>query len=101
MTETVVETGVETARPDDLSMNETPYPPLPRIRRLIEEGSATLHRYPDRGARALVGALAERLGVGADAILVGPGSAGLCQHLVQALGPPPHEIKDHCAGPRQ
>jgi histidinol-phosphate aminotransferase len=79
-------------RPDDLSMNETPYPPLPSVRRLVQEGSAEINRYPDRQSLALVAALAERLGVTAEAIVVGPGSAGLCQHLIQAFGPRPDVV---------
>jgi histidinol-phosphate aminotransferase len=79
-------------RPDDLSMNETPYPPLPSVRRLVQEGSAEINRYPDRQSLALVAALAERLGVAEEAIVVGPGSAGLCQHLIQAFGPRPDVV---------
>jgi histidinol-phosphate aminotransferase len=79
-------------RPDDLSMNETPYPPLPSIRRLVLQGAATMHRYPDHGSSALTAGLARWLSVGPEAILVGPGSAGLCQHLVQALGPKPDVV---------
>jgi histidinol-phosphate aminotransferase len=85
-------TAVETDRLDDLSMNETPYPPLPTLRRVVEEGAARLNRYPDRTAAALTAGLAERLGVGPEAILVGPGSAGLCQHLVQAFGSRPDVV---------
>jgi len=80
---------VETA---DLSMNETPYPPLPTLRRVVEDGAATLNRYPDRTTSALTAALAERLDVTAEVILVGPGSAGLCQHLVQAFGSKPDVV---------
>jgi len=76
----------------DLSMNETPYPPLPSLRQAVEEGAATLNRYPDRTAAALTAALASRLDVPQEAILVGPGSAGLCQHLVQAFGPRPDVV---------
>ncbi len=79
-------------RPDDLSMNETPYPPLPSIRRLVQDGSAEIHRYPDRQSLALVAALAARLGVPQEAVVVGPGSAGLCQHLIQAFGPKPDVV---------
>jgi histidinol-phosphate aminotransferase len=79
-------------RPDDLSMNETPYPPLPSIRRLVQDRSAEINRYPDRRSAALVAALAARLGAGEDAIVVGPGSAGLCQHLIQAFGPRPEVV---------
>jgi histidinol-phosphate aminotransferase len=79
-------------RPDDLSMNETPYPPLPSIRRLVQDGAAELNRYPDRQSLALVAALAARLGVPEQAIVVGPGSAGLCQHLIQSFGPKPDVV---------
>ncbi len=79
-------------RPDDLSMNETPYPPLPSILRLVQDGAAAINRYPDRQSLALVAALAARLGVPEEAIVVGPGSAGLCQHLLQAFGPRPEVV---------
>ncbi|MFJ6194892.1 aminotransferase class I/II-fold pyridoxal phosphate-dependent enzyme [Micromonospora sp. NPDC092111] len=85
-------TTVGTQQPTDLSMNETPYPPLPSVRRIVEDGAGALQRYPDRTSSALATALAERLDVGREAILVGPGSAGLCQHLVQALGPKPEVV---------
>jgi histidinol-phosphate aminotransferase len=84
--------SVDGRRPDDLSMNETPYPPLPSIRRLVQDGSGELNRYPDRRSVALVAALAQRLGVAEEAVVVGPGSAGLCQHLIQALGPKPDVV---------
>jgi len=85
-------TTADGRRPDDLSMNETPYPPLPSIRRLVQDGSAELNRYPDRQCLALVAALAARLDVPEEAIVVGPGSAGLCQHLIQAFGPKPEVV---------
>ncbi|SCG33803.1 histidinol-phosphate transaminase [Micromonospora humi] len=78
--------------PADLSMNETPYPPLPGVRRVVADGAAALQRYPDRTSSTLVSALSARLGVGPEAIVVGPGSAGLCQHLVQSLGPRPEVV---------
>ena len=81
-----------TQAPVDLSKNETPYPPLPAILRLVREGAAALHRYPDFGAGELTAGLADMTGVGPDAILVGPGSAALCQHLLQALGPRPEVV---------
>jgi len=73
-------------------MNETPFPPLPSIRRIVEERAASLQRYPDRTAAALVAGLAKRLDTSPETIVVGPGSAGLCQHLVQAMGPRPEVV---------
>ncbi|MBB4956989.1 histidinol-phosphate aminotransferase [Micromonospora polyrhachis] len=68
-------------------MNETPYPPLPSVRRLVMGGASRLHRYPDHAAAELLATLAARLGVPAAQLVVGPGSAGLCQHLIQAIAP--------------
>jgi histidinol-phosphate aminotransferase len=85
-------TAVEVDRQDDLSMNETPYPPLPALQRVVADGAERLNRYPDRTAAALTAGLASRLGVGPEAIVIGPGSAGLCQHLVQAFGPKPDVV---------
>lgn len=76
----------------DLSMNETPYPPLPSIRRLVEEGAGRLNRYPDHTAGELRDALAARLDVPRAQVAVGPGSAGLGQHLLQALDPQRGEV---------
>src|SRR6185437_8680252 len=79
-------------RLDDLSMNETPFPALPSIRRLVEDGAAELQRYPDRTAAALTAGLADWLGTPPETIVVGAGSAGLCQHLLQAMGPKPEVV---------
>ncbi len=68
-------------------MNETPHPPPPALAALITAGAGRLHRYPSNTAAPLIGALAGRLGVPAGQVLVGPGSAGLIQHLIQSLGP--------------
>ena len=84
--------GTADRRPDDLSMNETPFPPLPSIQRVVTDGASSLQRYPDRLASALVAGLSERLGTPPDTLVVGPGSAGLCQHLVQAMGPRPEVV---------
>jgi histidinol-phosphate aminotransferase len=76
----------------DLSMNESPFPPLERISQAVAERASALNRYPDNRVAALTGALAEWLGVPAESVLVGPGSAGLLQHLAQSLGPKPEIV---------
>jgi histidinol-phosphate aminotransferase len=82
----MTDTLPDLARVEDLSMNETPFPPLPEVQALIERGAATVHRYPDNNARPVIDALADRLSIDGGRILVGPGSAGLCQHILMALG---------------
>ena len=76
----------------DLSMNETPYPPLPALRKVVEDGAALLNRYPDRLSSALTAGLSRHLDVDPGTILVGPGSAGLLQHMVQAFGSKPEVV---------
>lgn len=78
--------------PQDLSMNETPFPPLPQIRKIVEERAAALNRYPDYATSELTAALARTLAVPPAAVLVGPGSAGLLQLFAQSLGPKPEIV---------
>ncbi len=46
-----------------LSSNETPFAPLPSVVDAIAEAARSVHRYPDNGAQALIGAIADLLGV--------------------------------------
>lgn len=67
-----------------LSSNENPYPPLPSVLDAIAGAAAHVNRYPDPGVHALRERLADELGVDADEVVVGPGSAGLFEQLVHA-----------------
>ena len=75
--------GLETAV--KLASNESPFPPLPEVARVIEEGVGALNRYPDGAARALRRALAERHGVAPEQVAVGNGSCELILLAGQAL----------------
>ncbi|MCC8026492.1 MAG: histidinol-phosphate transaminase [Clostridium sp.] len=58
-----------------LNTNENPYPPAPGVgNALAEMDVSLLRKYPDPGASALAGALAERYNVGEDQVFVGVGS---------------------------
>lgn len=74
----------------ELSGNESHWGPSPRVRAAISDGLERLAYYPDPSARALKAALADRLGVAPDGIVIGNGSHEL---LVQ--------IGCTLAGPRQ
>lgn len=76
----------------DLSRNESPYEPLPAVRRAVREAAQCLSRYPDRSAAAVVAALTRTLDLQAAHIVVGSGSAAVGQHLIQALGPERAEV---------
>ncbi|MFC4554660.1 histidinol-phosphate transaminase [Georgenia faecalis] len=75
-----------------LSSNENPYPPLPGVVAAVADAAADLNRYPDMAATGLVAALAERLGVGADRVVVGNGSVAVLETLLRAACVPGDEV---------
>ena len=75
-----------------LASNESPYPPLPYVLEQIAAAAADINRYPDNGAAALTGALAEKYGVDAAQVAVGNGSVALCTQLVQAVADADDEV---------
>jgi histidinol-phosphate aminotransferase len=68
-----------------LASNESPFPPLPEVARVIEEGVGALNRYPDGAARALRRALAERHAVEPGQVTIGNGSCELILMAGQAV----------------
>ena len=68
-----------------LASNESPFPPLPEVERVVTAGLGGLNRYPDGPGRALRRALAERHGVGPDEVVLGNGSCELILLAGQAL----------------
>jgi histidinol-phosphate aminotransferase len=75
-----------------LSSNESPYPPLPSVLDAIADAAHQTNRYPDLTAAPVVDALAERLGVPADHVVVGCGSVGVATQLVEAFAGPGDEV---------
>jgi Histidinol-phosphate/aromatic aminotransferase and cobyric acid decarboxylase len=57
----------------------------------IAEAARSVHRYPDNGAQALIGAIADKFGVPAH-VAVGCGSVGVTQQLLEAIGEPGAEV---------
>jgi len=74
-----------------LASNENPWGPSPMALQVLKGASASLHRYPDGGAHYLRQALAERLKVPADQVLVGNGSDEIISLLVRAFLSPGDE----------
>ncbi|MFC8448421.1 histidinol-phosphate transaminase [Kitasatospora sp. NPDC057223] len=75
-----------------LSSNENPYPPLPSVVSAVQRQAGRVNRYPDPGCAALVGALAERLDVPAEHLVVGTGSVSVARLLVRATAGPGDEV---------
>lgn len=69
----------------DLSSNELALPPLPTVLAAARDGLARMSRYPDPTARALTEEIARHVGVAAESVAVGPGSAGVLQQILLAL----------------
>lgn len=57
-----------------LNLNESAFPPSARTIAAIQEAASQVHRYPDPKGRALRAALAARLGVAGERIVLGNGS---------------------------
>jgi histidinol-phosphate aminotransferase len=68
-----------------VSSNENPYPPLPGVLETVAEEAHRINRYPDMYATALIEAIAERTGVTASEVAVGPGSVGVFWQILQAV----------------
>jgi len=75
-----------------LASNEGPHPPFPPALRAIEAAAASANVYPEPTAAALREELAGRLGIGADAILVGSGIDGLISTIATTFLEPGAEL---------
>jgi histidinol-phosphate aminotransferase len=60
-----------------LHLNESPFPPAPRVVAAMQAAAAALNRYPDHDGRELIAALAARNDVPADRLVIGAGSSEL------------------------
>src|SRR5258708_24691167 len=83
---------VATGQAHKLSSNESPFGPLPSVVEVIAEAGSSVNRYPDNGAEALIGALAQRFAVPAEHVAVGCGSVGVLKQLIQAVSDPGSEV---------
>lgn len=80
------ETGIADA--SRLASNESPYGPLPSVSETLAKANHTINRYPAVRAEQLISEIASSFDVPREAIIAGPGSAGLLWQLAGAyLGP--------------
>src|SRR5690349_5245089 len=75
-----------------LSSNESPIGPSPRVVEAIRREAPRVHLYPDGGATEVRQALAGRLGVGPESIVVGNGADELLAMLARAALDPGDEV---------
>ena len=75
-----------------LSSNESPFAPLPSVLEVIADAARQINRYPDLTATAVVEALAEKLQVPVDHVVVGCGSVGVATQIVESFAGPGDEV---------
>ncbi|MET7354904.1 histidinol-phosphate transaminase [Streptomyces mirabilis] len=68
-----------------LSLNESPYPPLPSVRKAMRRAVAQAHRYPQFYPDDLTELIAAWCRVTPDRVAVGSGSVGVALQLLQAV----------------
>jgi histidinol-phosphate aminotransferase len=71
--------------PRPLGLNESPYPPLPSVRKAIRDAAGQAHRYPPFHPHRLARRIAAWCGVDPGAVAVGNGSVGVALQLLQAV----------------
>jgi histidinol-phosphate aminotransferase len=68
-----------------LNLNESAYPPSPRVIEAIREAAGTVNRYPDPTWRALAAAISKRTGIAPARMVFGNGSDELLMLLAQIV----------------
>lgn len=71
-----------------LSLNECPFPPLPAVRSALTASLDSLNRYPEFLPHRLRSVVAQRLGVDAEQVVVGPGATGVIMQVLRAVTVP-------------
>src|SRR5215468_5259078 len=85
-----IELGLPSVR--RLSANENPLGPSPKVVEALRREAARAHLYPDAGSTALREAIAKRLDIGSDWIIVGNGGDEIISMIAHATFEPGDEI---------
>ena len=83
--------GHRTARADprfDLSLNESPFPPLPSVLTAVNDVLTQANRYPEFLPMELTTLISRHIGVQAEQVVVGSGATGAAMQIIQALTTP-------------
>ncbi|PRY16973.1 histidinol-phosphate transaminase [Kineococcus rhizosphaerae] len=75
-----------------VSSNENPYPPLPSVLTAISRAAASVNRYPDPAATAMLATTARRWGVGVENLAAATGSVRLLAQLSEITCAPGDEV---------
>ena len=75
-----------------LSLNESPFPPLPAVRSALVRCLDAANRYPEFLPGQLPRMIADRIGVLDDQVVVGPGASGVAMQVLHAVTRPGDRI---------
>ncbi len=74
--------------PMALSLNESPFPPLPAVRAALSASLDSLNRYPEFLPYRLRSLIARRLGVDPEQVVIGQGATGVLMQVLRAVTTP-------------
>jgi histidinol-phosphate aminotransferase len=75
-----------------LSLNESPFPPLPAVRSALIESIDAANRYPEFMPTMLRNLIAGRIGVGDEQVILGAGATGVVMQVLHAVTAPGDRI---------
>lgn len=78
--------------PHALSLNESPFPPLPAVRSALTHCLDGANRYPEFLPGQLPRMIADRIGLQDEQVVVGPGASGVAMQVLHAVTRPGDRI---------
>ncbi|BBX48224.1 histidinol-phosphate transaminase [Mycobacterium cookii] len=75
-----------------LSLNESPFPPLPAVRSALIHCLDAANRYPEFLPEQLRRLVADRVGVSEEQVILGTGASGVVMQILHAVTRPGHRI---------
>jgi histidinol-phosphate aminotransferase len=78
--------------PVALSLNESPFPPLPAVRAALIKAVDVANRYPEYLPHQLRGLIANRIGVHEQQVVLGAGATGVVLQVLRAVTKPGDRI---------
>ncbi len=92
VTDEIIASLPQAVDPHALSLNESPFPPLPAVRAALARCLDSANRYPEFLPGQLPRMIADRIGVDDDQVVVGPGASGVAMQVLHAVTRPGDRI---------
>ncbi|HTZ12204.1 MAG TPA: aminotransferase class I/II-fold pyridoxal phosphate-dependent enzyme [Mycobacterium sp.] len=92
VTAEILATLPQAVDPLALSLNESPFPPLPAVRSALIHSIDTINRYPEFLPGQLRRLVADRVGVDEEQVVLGTGASGVAMQVLHAVTRPGERI---------